>query len=158
MRRRSAATTARASTCKLDGFSVSARGRSARRARCGGRRTARTRLPLRSTISGACSGRCSAYWSSSSEYARPRARAPATQRKPAASNPTEGSAAMDQAFDRVLGIYRKRIADESAASAALSREEFATRRDDFLLAVGEPAARFLHSLAIGLGAKTIVEL
>ena len=65
---------------------------------------------------------------------------------------------MDQAFERVLGVYRKRIADESAATAALSREEFASRRDDFLLAVGEPAARFLHSLAVGLGAKTIVEL
>lgn len=65
---------------------------------------------------------------------------------------------MDQAFERVLGTYRQRIAEESTASAALSGEEFAQRRDDFLLAVGEPAARFLHSLAIGLGAKRIVEL
>lgn len=65
---------------------------------------------------------------------------------------------MDKAFENVLDIYRKRITDESAATAELSREEFASRRDDFLLAVGEPAARFLHALAIGLGAKRIVEL
>lgn len=65
---------------------------------------------------------------------------------------------MDQAFERVLGIYRKRLDDEAAEAAALSRDEFARRRNDFLLAVGEPAARFLHSLAIGLGAKRIVEL
>ena len=65
---------------------------------------------------------------------------------------------MDQAFERVLNVYRKRLADESAAMAELPREEFAQRRDDFLLAVGAPAARFLHSLAIGIGAKTIVEL
>ncbi len=65
---------------------------------------------------------------------------------------------MDQAFERVLDTYRKRLADESAVMAELSREDFAPRRDDFLLAVGEPAARFLHALAIGLGARTIVEL
>ncbi|HEX6994716.1 MAG TPA: class I SAM-dependent methyltransferase [Gammaproteobacteria bacterium] len=65
---------------------------------------------------------------------------------------------MDQAFERVLGIYKKRMEDEAARAAALSRDEFARHRDDFLLAVGEPAARFLHSLAIGLGATRIVEL
>src|SRR5690606_7930787 len=65
---------------------------------------------------------------------------------------------MDQAFEDVLSHYRQRMADESAASAGLSPADFARRRDEFLLPVGEPAARFLHSLAVGLGAKRIVEL
>ena len=65
---------------------------------------------------------------------------------------------MDQAFQNVLDLYKRRMADESAASAGLSPADFARRRDEFLLPVGEPAARFLHSLAVGLGAKRIVEL
>lgn len=65
---------------------------------------------------------------------------------------------MDQAFEKVLESYRQRMRDDEVASAAIPREQFREHRDDFLLPVGEEAARFLHSLAVGLSAQRIVEL
>lgn len=56
----------------------------------------------------------------------------------------------DAAFDRVLETYRKRMADEAARPPASV--------DQMLLSVGEDAAELLRTLAIGLGAKIIVEL
>ncbi len=65
---------------------------------------------------------------------------------------------MDNAFENVLNLYRERMRTDAEASASIPREEFQLHRDDFLLAVGEDAARFLNTLAIGLSAKRIVEL
>lgn len=65
---------------------------------------------------------------------------------------------MSTAFDTVLEGYRRRLADEVAVMSELPREQFGARRDEFLLAVGEDTARFLHATIIGLGAKRIVEV
>jgi predicted O-methyltransferase YrrM len=65
---------------------------------------------------------------------------------------------MSTPFDTVLEGYRRRLADEQVVMSKLSREQFGARRDEFLLAVGEDTARFLHATAIGLGAKRIVEV
>jgi predicted O-methyltransferase YrrM len=65
---------------------------------------------------------------------------------------------MSTAFDTVLEGYRRRLADEVEVMSELSREQFAARRNEFLLAVGEDTARFLHATIIGLGAKRIVEV
>src|SRR6266403_2174743 len=65
---------------------------------------------------------------------------------------------MSAAFDAVLEGYRRRLADEVTLMSDLPREQFAARRDEFLLAVGEDTARFLHATVIGLGAKHIVEV
>lgn len=56
----------------------------------------------------------------------------------------------DQAFERVLNVYRERRAAE-ARNDALTR-------DERLLWVGEDVARLLLDLAVGRKAKTIVEL
>lgn len=65
---------------------------------------------------------------------------------------------MDRAFEKVLEVYRERMRTDAEASAPIPREQFHLHRDDFLLAVGEDAARFLHAFAVGLSAKRIVEL
>lgn len=65
---------------------------------------------------------------------------------------------MNDAFENVLNVYRDRMRADAKTSASLAREEFLRRRDDFLLAVGEEAARFLHALAVGISARRIVEL
>jgi predicted O-methyltransferase YrrM len=65
---------------------------------------------------------------------------------------------MSTAFDTVLEGYQRRLADEVAVMSELPREQFGARRDEFLLAVGEDTARFLHATIIGLGAKRIVEV
>jgi len=65
---------------------------------------------------------------------------------------------MSAAFDAVLEGYRRRLADEVTLMSELPREQFAARRDEFLLAVGEDTAQFLHATVVGLGAKHIVEV
>jgi predicted O-methyltransferase YrrM len=64
----------------------------------------------------------------------------------------------DEAFRRVAASYEERMADEHDTFESLSPSDFAARRDEFLLAVGEDTATLLHDLVIGLGAKVIVEL
>lgn len=61
----------------------------------------------------------------------------------------------DAAFARVLETYRKRMAEESTVMGA---PEGPYNVDELLLSVGEDAAELLRSMAIGLGAKIIVEL
>jgi predicted O-methyltransferase YrrM len=64
----------------------------------------------------------------------------------------------DEAFLRVEAEYERRMAAEHATMSALAPSDFGSRRDEFLLAVGENTANLLRDLAIGLGAKVIVEL
>lgn len=64
----------------------------------------------------------------------------------------------DEAFQRVLRVYERRMAEEALLAASLPRSESSARRDEFLLAVGEEVANLLRDLAVGLGARTIVEL
>jgi predicted O-methyltransferase YrrM len=64
----------------------------------------------------------------------------------------------DKAFKRVRELYRKRAADEAKLTASLAPGEFGARRDEFLLDVGEDVARLLVDMAVGLRARTIVEL
>lgn len=64
----------------------------------------------------------------------------------------------DDAFERVLDTYRKRITEETAVQEGLGPEGWIGRADDFLLSVGEDAAELLRVLIVGLGAKVIVEL
>jgi predicted O-methyltransferase YrrM len=63
-----------------------------------------------------------------------------------------------EAFMRVLDGYERRMAEERALTASLPPSEFSARRDEFLLPVGEDVGMLLADLAIGLGARTIVEL
>jgi predicted O-methyltransferase YrrM len=65
---------------------------------------------------------------------------------------------MSSAFDTVLEGYRRRLAEELAVMGELSRQQFGARRDEFLLAVGEDTARFLHAMIVGLGAKRLGEV
>lgn len=64
----------------------------------------------------------------------------------------------DESFARVLRVYEKRLADERALTQSMPRSEFSARRDEFLLPVGEDVANLLRDIAIGLGARTIVEI
>lgn len=61
----------------------------------------------------------------------------------------------DAAFVRVLETYRRRMAEEATVMGA---PDGPYKVDDMLLSVGEDAAELLRSMAIGLGAKIIVEL
>src|SRR5262245_17726367 len=63
----------------------------------------------------------------------------------------------DPAVLEVLAEYRKRAADEDTVRGRLSREEWLSRRDDFLLEVGESVATLLNLLIRETGAKTILE-
>jgi predicted O-methyltransferase YrrM len=63
---------------------------------------------------------------------------------------------MDQAFERVFKRYSERLQQEAQAMAEPGR--LMRDRDQFLLAVGEKAAWFLHSLIIARGATRILEL
>jgi predicted O-methyltransferase YrrM len=65
---------------------------------------------------------------------------------------------MDDRFEAVLARYRDRIEVERGLWESLPREELWSRRDEFLLSVGEEAARLLHALAVGRRARRIVEL
>ena len=64
----------------------------------------------------------------------------------------------DDALHRVLRVYERRMAKEALLAGSLPRSELFARRDEFLLTVGEEVANLLRDLAVGLGAKTIVEL
>ena len=64
----------------------------------------------------------------------------------------------DEALQRVLRVYERRMAEEALLVKSLTRSESFERRDEFLLTVGEEVANLLRDLAVGLGAKTIVEL
>lgn len=64
----------------------------------------------------------------------------------------------EEALQRVLRGYERRIAEEALLAESLPRNERVARRDEFLLTVGEEVANLLRDLAVGLGAKTIVEL
>lgn len=64
----------------------------------------------------------------------------------------------DEALRRVLRVYERRMAEEALLAKSLSRSESFARRDEFLLTVGEEVANLLRDLAVGLRAKTIVEL
>jgi predicted O-methyltransferase YrrM len=64
----------------------------------------------------------------------------------------------DEAFNRVLRAYERRMVEERSLAKSLPRSESFARRDEFLLSVGEDVANLLRDLVVGLGAKTIVEL
>lgn len=64
----------------------------------------------------------------------------------------------DERFERVLRQYEQRLSEEHAVTEPLSRAEFLARRDEFLLPVGRDVGRLLRDLAVGLGARTIVEV
>jgi predicted O-methyltransferase YrrM len=64
----------------------------------------------------------------------------------------------DESFARVLHLYEERLNEERATMESLSRPEFSSRVDEFLLPVGRDVAELLRDLAIGLGAQTIVEV
>ena len=64
----------------------------------------------------------------------------------------------DESFARVLRRYEKRLNEERAVTESLSRSEFSSRRDEFLLPVGRDVANLLRDLVIGLRAQTIVEV
>jgi len=64
----------------------------------------------------------------------------------------------DESFARVLRLYEERLNEERAKRDSLSASEFSSRRDEFLLPVGQDVGNLLRDLAIGLGAQTIVEV
>jgi predicted O-methyltransferase YrrM len=64
----------------------------------------------------------------------------------------------DEAFDRVLATYKKRMAEERTLASTMTGPETFARRDEFLLSVGEDVATLLQDLVLGLRAKVIVEL
>ena len=65
---------------------------------------------------------------------------------------------MDKRFEKVLARYKARIEKEAKIWASQTPEAQLLRRDEFLLSVGEEAARFLHALAVGRRAQRIIEL
>lgn len=64
----------------------------------------------------------------------------------------------DEPFERVLRHYEQRLSEEREKARSLSSGEFSKRRDEFLLPVGRDVANLLRDLAVGLEAKTILEL
>lgn len=58
----------------------------------------------------------------------------------------------------VLDEYRARKAREDRLFEEISRDDMLSRRDEFLLSVGEDVAFFLHDLVTASGAQRIVEL
>jgi predicted O-methyltransferase YrrM len=65
---------------------------------------------------------------------------------------------MDSRFEAVLARYVQRIDAEDLLWRTENPAALFSRRDEFLLPVGEDVARFLHALIIARGAKVIVEL
>lgn len=65
---------------------------------------------------------------------------------------------MNADFLNVLARYNARIEAEATKGAAMQPREMMARRDEFLLPVGEDAARFLHALIVARRAKRIIEL
>lgn len=64
----------------------------------------------------------------------------------------------DPAAQAVFEAYHARHESELEETSHLPRAAFGERRDDFLLPVGGDVGDFLRSLAIGRGAKTLLEL
>lgn len=65
---------------------------------------------------------------------------------------------MDQAFETVLARYNERAAREEELQRNGDPRTAMAVRDNYLLHVGEDAARFLHALIVGRKARTVVEL
>eukprot|EP01013_Petalomonas_cantuscygni_P016426 TRINITY_DN33426_c0_g1_i1.p1 TRINITY_DN33426_c0_g1~~TRINITY_DN33426_c0_g1_i1.p1 ORF type:complete len:237 (-),score=15.56 TRINITY_DN33426_c0_g1_i1:2093-2803(-) len=65
---------------------------------------------------------------------------------------------MDKAFQTVLSRYNERAAREEELQRNGDTRTVLAVRDNYLLHVGEDAARFLHTLVVGRKAKSIVEL
>ncbi len=65
---------------------------------------------------------------------------------------------MNAAFDKVFARYADRAKAESAEQEREGLEKVQARIDDFLLPIGEEAARLLHALIVAREAKVIVEL
>jgi predicted O-methyltransferase YrrM len=64
----------------------------------------------------------------------------------------------DTAVLEVLGEYRSRAEQEDVLRGRLSRQEWLSRRDDFLLEVGEAVGTLLNIFIRESGAKTILEV
>jgi len=64
----------------------------------------------------------------------------------------------DPAIQEVLAEYRRRIETEDGLRKILSRQEWLSRRDEFLLEVGESVATIMHILIRETKAKTILEV
>jgi predicted O-methyltransferase YrrM len=65
---------------------------------------------------------------------------------------------MDPAVNAVLAEYQKRMQAEDALRQAVSRQEWLSRRDEFLLEVGEAVGALLNILAREAKSKTILEI
>ena len=61
-------------------------------------------------------------------------------------------------FESVLASYHQRMEEEEALMRSLAPPEGMKRRDEFLLAVGLDAARFLHTMVRTAEARTILEV
>ena len=64
----------------------------------------------------------------------------------------------EPAVQNVLAEYRQRIQAEDAIRKSVSRQEWLSRRDDFLLEVGDATALMLNILIREAKAKTILEV
>src|SRR6185295_14548654 len=60
--------------------------------------------------------------------------------------------------EAVIREYEKRSDEETQRTNAMSNEEFAQHRDEFLLSVGPATGRLLNLLASQAKAKTILEV
>jgi predicted O-methyltransferase YrrM len=65
---------------------------------------------------------------------------------------------MDPAVTKVLTEYRERLQAEDLLRKKVSRQEWLSRRDEFLLEVGESVATFMNLLVRDSKAKTILEV
>jgi len=65
---------------------------------------------------------------------------------------------MNEAFARVLARYEDRAKEEERLWQQTAPAEIMARRDEFLLHVGPETGEFLLALAVGRGARRIVEI
>jgi predicted O-methyltransferase YrrM len=65
---------------------------------------------------------------------------------------------MDQAIELVLAEYDKRGAAEFKLQAQIPEKDWASRRDEFLIAVGRETGMLLNVLAKGAKARNILEV
>ena len=65
---------------------------------------------------------------------------------------------LDERVAAVLAQMDDRRSREGELARSLSREEFYKRIDEFMLAVGPEAGRFMYLLALAAGARNILEL
>jgi predicted O-methyltransferase YrrM len=65
---------------------------------------------------------------------------------------------MNEEMIKILEEYEERRRKEMNAMSEMSAHELNARIDDFLIPVGPEVGKFLYDLAIGLKAKTILEL